>query len=129
MHLEQEDEEMVDGEDDEDFPMKLSTLIATEGEKGNLPTGYKSLGNGIVYDEAWDETAKLLNIDEVEGAIKSREAEDGRLGKSDVKESEIEESGVGEGQVEGSEVGASEVAKGEAGESGTEESNHFEDCN
>lgn len=70
MHLEQEDEEMVDGEDDEDFPMELSTLIVTEVEKGSLPTGYKSLGNGIVYDEAWDETAKLLNIDEVEGRLK-----------------------------------------------------------
>lgn len=70
MHLEQEDEEMVDGEDDEDFPMELSKLIVTEVEKGSLPTGYKSLGNGIVYDEAWDETAKLLNIDEVEGRLK-----------------------------------------------------------
>jgi len=76
MHLEQEDEEMVDEEDDEDVPMELSTLIVTEVEKGSLPTGYKFLGNGIVYDEAWDETAELLNIDEAEGAIKSREAEE-----------------------------------------------------
>ena len=32
------------------------------------------------------ETAELLVIDEVEGAIRSPEAEDGQLGKSDVEE-------------------------------------------
>ena len=73
---------VIDGEDDEDVPIELSTLIVTEIEKENLPTGYKSLGNGIVYDEAWDETVELLIIDE---------AEDGQLGKSNVEESEIEE--------------------------------------
>lgn len=46
MHLEEDDEEMVDGEDDEDVPMELSTLIVTEVEKRNLPTGYKSLVMG-----------------------------------------------------------------------------------
>ena len=120
---------MIDGEDDEDVPMELSTLIVTEIEKGNLPTGYKSLGNWIVYDEAWDETAELLIIDEVEREMKSHEAEDGQLGESDVEENEIDESGVEEGQLEGSEVGESKDAKSDIEENGTEESDHFEDCN
>ena len=81
------------------------------------------------YDEAWDETAELPIIDEVEGAIKRCEAEDGQLGKRDVEESEIEESEVGEGQVESSEVGESGTEESGTEESGTEESDHFEDCN
>ena len=34
-------------------------------DDGSLPTGYKSVGDGIVYDEAWDKTAELLISDEV----------------------------------------------------------------
>lgn len=33
------------------------TLIVTEVDKLDLPTGYKTVGDGIVYDEAWDEKA------------------------------------------------------------------------
>ena len=41
----------------------------------SLPTGYKSGGDGIVYDEEWDEAAQLLIGDKV-------------------KESEVEKSGM-----------------------------------
>ena len=46
----------------------------TRVDKGGLPTWYKSMGDGIVYNEVWDEKA------EVKG------------GK--VEESEVEESGI-----------------------------------
>ena len=140
MYLEEDDEKMFNGEDDEDVSIELSTLIMTGVDKGSLPTSYKFLGNGIVYDKAWDETAELFVIDEVKGAlkekigsnadkIKSSEAGDGQLGKSDVEKSEREESEVEKGQVEESEVGENEVAKSEPEENDTEESDHFEDCN
>ena len=34
-------------------------------DNGGLPTCYKSVRVGIVYAEAWDETAELLISDEV----------------------------------------------------------------
>ncbi len=43
-------------------------------DKVDLPTGYKSVGDGIVYNKEWDETVKVK--------------------KSEIKESEIEESGA-----------------------------------
>ena len=41
------------------------TLIVTGEDNGGLPTGYKSVGDGIVHDEEWNETAELLISDEV----------------------------------------------------------------
>ena len=46
----------------------------------------KSVGDGIVYDEAWDRTAELLISDEI-------------------KESEVLKSGLGGGERKNSEVG------------------------
>lgn len=66
-------------------------LIVTGVNDGGAPTGYKSVGDGIVYDEAWDETAELLNSDE---------------GK---KESEVETSGIARGEKKHSELGESDV--------------------
>ena len=63
----------------------------------DLPTGYKSIGDGIVYNEEWDETAEVK--------------------KSERKESEVEEGGVEEIEMDTGEVDQSEV----------EESNHFEE--
>ena len=120
MHLEEDNEEIIDGGDDEDVLMELSTLIVTRVDKGGLPIGYKSLGNGIVYDKAWDETAELLVINEVKESSKE---------KIGISADKIKSSEVGEGQVEGSEVGESEVAKSETEENDTEESDHFEACN
>ena len=64
----------------------------------DLPTGYKSIGDGIVYNEEWDETAEVK--------------------KSEGEESEIEEGGVEE----------IETDMGEVDQSEGEESDHFEDC-
>ncbi len=57
--LEENNEEAVDGRDDEDVPIELSTLIVTGVDDMGLLTGYKSVKNGMIYDEAWDETAEL----------------------------------------------------------------------
>ncbi len=147
--LEEDNEEVVDGGDDEDIPMELSMLIVTGVDDRGLPTGYKYLRDGIVYDEAWDETAELLISDEVRkseveksgigrGKIKSSEVGDGQVqgsevGESEVGESEVGESVVGESEVERIEVEKSEVEnweivmwESETGENDTEES---EDCN
>ena len=59
-----------------------------------LPTGYKSGGDGIVYDEEWDEAAQLLIGDKV-------------------KESEVEKSGMSGGKMKSSEVGGNEAKKSE----------------
>ena len=82
----------------EDVPVELSILVATEVDKVNLPTGYKSVGDGIVYNEEWDETAE----------VKKSERE-----QSDIKEGGVEEIETDMGGVDQSEV---------------EESDHFEDC-
>ena len=59
--------------------MELSMLIVTGVDDGGLPTGYRFVGDRIVHDEAWDETAELLISDEV-------------------KESEVEKSEIGGGE-------------------------------
>ncbi len=58
---------------------------------GNIPTGHKAFGNGIVDDEAWDETAEF---------IVSNEAK-----KGEVEESEIRGVRVSGGEVRGDKVG------------------------
>ncbi len=88
--LEKDNEETVDAEDDEDVPMKLSTLIVTGVDDGSLPTGYKSVRDRIGYDEAWDETGELLISDEV-------------------RKSKLEKSGIGVGKIKSSEVGEGQV--------------------
>ena len=35
-------------EDDKDVPLELSKLVMAEVDKEDLPTGYKSVGDGIV---------------------------------------------------------------------------------
>ena len=138
--LEEDNEEAVDGGDDEDVPMELSTLIVTGVDDGGLPTSYKSVGDGIVYDEAWDETAELLISDEVRkseveksgigGAkIKSSEVGEGQVQGSEVGESEVERIEVEKSEVENWEMEDSDVGESETGENDTEESDHFEDCN
>ncbi len=64
----------------------------------NLPTGYKSVGDRIVYNKEWNETAEVK--------------------KSEREESKIEEDGVEKREIDMGEVNQSEV----------EESDHFEDC-
>ncbi len=125
-------------------------LIITGVDDGCLPTDYKSVGDGIVYYQAWDETAELLISDEAwkrmvemsginRGKIKSREVGKGKVQRSEVGESEVGESEVGESEVEGIEVEKSkvenwemedsDVGESETGENDTEKSDHFEDCN
>ncbi len=50
--LEEDNEEAVDGEDDKDVPIELSMLIVTGIDDRGLPTSYKSVKDGIVYNEA-----------------------------------------------------------------------------
>ena len=64
----------------------------------DLLTGYKPIGDGIVYNEEWDETAEVK--------------------KSEREQSEIEEGGVEE----------IETDMGEVDQSEGEESDHFEEC-
>ena len=64
----------------------------------DLPTGYKFVGDGIVYNEEWDRMAKL-------------------------KKGEREESEIEKGEPEESEIDVDEVDQREV-----EESDHFEDC-
>lgn len=45
--------------------MELSTFIVTGADDGSLPTGYKSVGDVIVNDGAWDRTAEFLIYVEV----------------------------------------------------------------
>ena len=72
--MKKDDEETADGEGDEDVPVELSTLIVTEVDGGDLPTGHKTVGDWIVYDEAWDETAELFVSNEVkEGEVEKSE--------------------------------------------------------
>ena len=71
-----------------------STLIVTGVDDGDLSTGYKSLGDGIAYDEEWNETAELLISDEV-------------------NESDVENSGMSGGKIKSSEVGGSEAKTNE----------------
>ncbi len=79
----------------------------------------------VVYDEAWNETAELLNSDKVNNSeleqsgmsgdkIKSREVIGSEAEKSEVKDPGMESSEIEESETEGQE---------------TEESDHFEDCN
>ncbi len=69
-----------------------------EVDKEDLPIGYKSIRDGIEYNEEWDETAEM----------KSSEGE----------ASEIEKGGVEEYEIDMGEVNQKEV----------EESDHFKDC-
>ena len=64
----------------EDVPFQPSTVVVTGVDKVDLPTVYKSVGDGIVYNEVRDKTAE-------------------------VEESEVEESEVG---VEESDIDAGE---------------------
>ena len=77
---------------------ELSTLLTTEGNKVDLPTGYKSVGDGIVYNEEWDETAEVRESEREQG--------------------EIEEDGVEDIETDMGEVDWSDWV----------ESDHFEDC-
>lgn len=49
----------LEEDDDEDVPIQLSTLVVTRVNKVDLPTGYKSVGDGIIYNEVWDKTAEV----------------------------------------------------------------------
>lgn len=60
---------------DEDVWVELSALIVIGLDDGGFPTGFKPVGDGLVYDEAWDGTAELLFSDEA-------------------KESKVERSGI-----------------------------------
>lgn len=43
--------EAVNRKDDEDVPMELSILIVIKIDNGGLPTSYKFIGDGIIYDK------------------------------------------------------------------------------
>lgn len=80
----------------------------TRVDKGDMPTGYNSLGNKIIFDNVWDETAKLLIIDDIKESskekieitanrINSSKAGDDQPKKKKVEKSKTEKSEVGKG--------------------------------
>lgn len=72
-------------EDGEDVPLKLSTLVVAEVEKENLLTEYKSVGDGIVYNEEWDGTAEVKKSEREDG-VEEREIFTGEVDTSEVEE-------------------------------------------
>lgn len=88
-------EAAIEWEDNEDVPVDIS---CDGSGQGGFTKGYKTVGDGIVHNEEWDETAE-------------------------VKKTEREESGFGEGGVKENGVDMGEVAKSEV-----EASNYFEGC-
>ena len=99
-------------------------MIVTGVDGGDLPTGHKPVGDGIVYDEAWDETAELI----VSNEVKEDEVE-----KSEIRGVRIRSSEVGGGKAGKSEVEDCGIRSNKMEESGTEgnereESDHSEDC-
>ena len=69
----------------------LYILIVTGVDGGELQTSHKAVGDGIVYDEAWDEKAELL----VSNEVKERE----------VEKSEILGMGISSNEVRGGKAG------------------------
>ena len=51
----------------------------TRVDKGDLPTGYKAVGDGIVYNKVWDETAEAKG-----GEVEENEVEKGGIEESDI---------------------------------------------
>lgn len=74
-------------EDGEDVPLKLSTLVVAKVEKENLLTEYKSVGDGIVYNEEWDGTAEVKKSEREDG-VEEREICTGEVDTSEVEESD-----------------------------------------
>ena len=98
--LEEDDEKAVDGEDDEDVPIEVSTLIVTEVDDGGLPTCYQPVGDWIVYDKALNGTTKWFISDEFNKS---------KVERSEIRGGNMKMGEVGEGHVQGSEVGESEM--------------------
>ena len=46
-----------------DVPIKMFTSVVVGAEDVILPTGYKTMGDSLAYDETWDEEAGLLISD------------------------------------------------------------------
>ena len=55
-------EDDSEGGDDKDVSLGLSSAQIMEGECGSviLPSGYQTVGSGILYDEEWDEGTQLV---------------------------------------------------------------------
>ena len=107
LQLKENNEEAVDGGNDEDVPVEFSMLIVIGVNYRGLLTDQKSVGDRLVYDEAWDETAELLIIDEVKEC---------KVGKNEISGGKIKSSEVGGREVGGRKVGGREVGRGEVRE-------------
>lgn len=68
---------------------QLNYLVATEVDKVDLPTRYKSVGDGIVYNEECDETAEVKKSEREE-----REIEEGGVEKIEINMGEMDQSEV-----------------------------------
>ena len=69
--------------------VQLNYLVATEVDKVDLPTRYKSVGDGIVYNEECDETAEVKKSEREE-----REIEEGGVEKIEINMGEMDQSEV-----------------------------------
>ena len=90
LHLEDNDEEAVEREDDEDIPVELSTLVVTEMDKVDLFTGYKSVGDEIVYNDESDETVEVKRSEEEENKIEKGEMEESEIDMGEIDQSKVE---------------------------------------
>ena len=148
--LEEYNEKSVDSGDNKAILIELSMMIVRGIDDRGLLTGYRSVGDEIVNDEAWNETTELLNGDNVrnidvensgicDGKIKSSEIGEGQVQGSQIEESEVGVSKLGESEVEEIEVKKSkvenweiendDVREGDIEKNDTERNAHFEDCN
>lgn len=85
IHLKENNEEAVDGENDESVLVELSTWNVVGVDSWGLQTGYKSVRDGLVYDKAWHETAKSLISDEVKESMVEKNRKSGDKIKSSEK--------------------------------------------
>ncbi len=140
----------MDSGDNEAILMELWMMIVRGIDDRGLPTGYRSVGDEIMNDKAWNETTELLNGDNVrnidvensgicDGKIKSSEVGEGQVqgshkyeievGVSELGESEVEKIEVKKSKVENWEIENDDVREGEIEKNDTERNAQFEDCN
>lgn len=88
IHLKRDNEKAVDGKDDEDGLVELSTLVATKSRQLDLPTKYKFIGDGIVNNERWDKTIEVKKSEREKSNIKESRLDIGEIGMDEVCRSE-----------------------------------------
>ena len=63
--LKKDDKKTVDKRDNKDIPIKLSIIIVIRIDEKSYQICYKSMKNKLVYNEIWNEIAKLFIIEKI----------------------------------------------------------------